>query len=87
MATQSVMLGNGHADASSHVVHPSWFKPESFLQADFNPQTYVAGVRKYVGGGMHRPQPSTPASQVPLDQVSHELDRYLATLKTRVRVY
>lgn len=49
MATQGVMLGNGHSDVGSHVVHPSWFKPESFLQPDFDPQAYVAGVRKYVG--------------------------------------
>lgn len=53
------MLGNGHSDASSHVVHPSWFKPESFLQPDFNPQTYVAGVRKYVRTKACHPRPDT----------------------------
>ncbi len=48
----SVMVGNGHTDLSSQIVHPSWFKPELFLQPDFSPQAYIASVRKYVGDMM-----------------------------------
>ncbi|KAL6638274.1 hypothetical protein ACP70R_025846 [Stipagrostis hirtigluma subsp. patula] len=48
--------------------HPPWFKPESFLRADFDPDAYVAELRSYV----------------PLESLAAELRAHLASLRAEL---
>ena len=48
--------------------HPPWFKPDSFLRADFNPDAYVAELRSYV----------------PLESLAAELRAHLAALRAEL---
>ena len=48
--------------------HPPWFKPDSFLRADFDPDAYVAGLRSYV----------------PLESLAAELRSHLAALRAEL---
>ncbi|PAN44014.1 hypothetical protein PAHAL_9G011300 [Panicum hallii] len=48
--------------------HPPWFKPDSFLRADFDPDAYVAELRSYV----------------PLESLAAELRAHLAALRAEL---
>uniref|UniRef100_A0A0D3FRD5 Conserved oligomeric Golgi complex subunit 2 n=1 Tax=Oryza barthii TaxID=65489 RepID=A0A0D3FRD5_9ORYZ len=48
--------------------HPPWFKPDSFLRPDFDPDAYVADLRSYV----------------PLDSLAAELRSHLASLRAEL---
>ena len=46
-----------------------WFKPERLTEPGFSPEAYVADLRRYV----------------PLETLGQELERYLGTLRGKVR--
>jgi hypothetical protein len=48
--------------------HPPWFKPDSFLRPDFDPDAYVAELRSYV----------------PLESLAAELRSHLAALRAEL---
>ncbi|WVZ61273.1 hypothetical protein U9M48_011175 [Paspalum notatum var. saurae] len=48
--------------------HPPWFKPDSFLRADFDPDAYVAELRSFV----------------PLESLAAELRAHLAQLRAEL---
>ncbi|KAF8708780.1 hypothetical protein HU200_030169 [Digitaria exilis] len=48
--------------------HPPWFKPDSFLRPDFDPDAYVAELRSYV----------------PLESLAAELRAHLAALRAEL---
>ncbi|KAK3148768.1 hypothetical protein QOZ80_3AG0208390 [Eleusine coracana subsp. coracana] len=48
--------------------HPPWFKPDSFLRAEFDPDAYVAELRSYV----------------PLESLAAELRSHLAALRAEL---
>uniref|UniRef100_A0A0D9W1D8 Conserved oligomeric Golgi complex subunit 2 n=1 Tax=Leersia perrieri TaxID=77586 RepID=A0A0D9W1D8_9ORYZ len=48
--------------------HPPWFKPDSFLRADFDPDAYVSDLRSYV----------------PLETLAAELRSHLASLRAEL---
>ncbi|XP_062213020.1 conserved oligomeric Golgi complex subunit 2-like isoform X1 [Phragmites australis] len=48
--------------------HPPWFKPDSFLRVDFDPDAYVAELRTYV----------------PLESLAAELRAHLAALRAEL---